>query len=191
VTLETCNSEHFIASETRILEDIGGRRMDATTARGTERRQHAVTENLKGKLNMKGEQAMHSEATVRPGRDKHMGMVLRDLLRTFDEANGTRSVAAALAADLDERIAEREAAAERGAEEERHAEECARQQLPEAVTALLEGRYLPLRTGTFLSRIGRALRVPTASFRALAQQCAFDMVAARADFVWACDAFGL
>jgi hypothetical protein len=121
-------------------------------------------------------------ASVQAGPDKHMGIVLEEVLRTEEgwqsESPGPYKPSAP--DDTARRLEDLRSRLAAGG-------------LPfstEEMVAIAHGRYVPIETAEFLSRVGGCVRPAKESFRALAQQCAFDIVAARLGSRRACTLFG-
>jgi len=122
----------------------------------------------------RGNSGLRRGASVQAGPDKHMGIVLDEVLIAEEgwQEEGWQS------------------ASLRTAEPEVHQAgrlEALRKRLAadglafstDEMTAVVQGRYVPLKTTEFLSRVGRCVRLSKENFRALSQQCAFDIVVAQ------------
>jgi len=119
-------------------------------------------------------------ASVQAGPDKNMGIALDELLRAEEGWQSGSSPPTVPAAHLAVRIEALRACLE--------ADGLAFS--TDEMTAIVLGRYVPIKTTEFLSSVGRCVRPSKENFRALSLQCAFDIVAAQLGHSRACIVFG-
>jgi hypothetical protein len=129
---------------------------------------------------MTGNRGPRRGASVQAGPDKHMGNVLDELLRAEEGWQSESSCPAEPAAHLAGHLAALRARLEAGG----------LAFSTDEMAAIAQGRYVPIKTTEFLSRVGHCVRPAKENFRALSQQCAFDIVAAQLGHGRACILLG-